>query len=91
MGLLARAGAQIQLRETEMAMGDERTHAPRLGEGQGLAVGLLGLAEEPESVGLIASLMRRAGGEAGHRRPTTAAELLAAFIHEAARRTREGK
>src|SRR5215467_2901427 len=36
--LFALARARAQLPEAEVAVGDERTHAARLGEGQGLAV-----------------------------------------------------
>jgi hypothetical protein len=49
-----------------MAMGDEGSHATRLGEGQGLAVGLLDLTVlaargegGPEGMGLIAPLSTR--------------------------------
>jgi hypothetical protein len=37
-GLLALAGASVELAETEVAVGDERAQAQFLGQGQGLAI-----------------------------------------------------
>jgi len=51
-GLLALAGAPVELAEAEMAVGDERAHAPRLGQRQCLAVmGLAALGVEPVGMG----------------------------------------
>ena len=50
--LLALACAPVERAEAEMAVGDERAHATRLGEGQRLAVvGLAALRIEPVGVG----------------------------------------
>ena len=50
--LLALARARSQLPEAEVAVGDERAHAARLGEGQRLAVvSLAALGIEPLGVG----------------------------------------
>src|SRR5215831_5916418 len=50
--LLALARARAQLPEAEVAVGDERAHAARLGEGQRLmVVGLAALGIEPVGVG----------------------------------------
>src|SRR5215831_7079033 len=50
--LVALAGASVKLPEAEVAVGDERAHAARLGEGQRLAVvGLAALGIEPVGVG----------------------------------------
>src|SRR5215475_9781585 len=50
--LLVLAGALAQLPEAEVAVGDERAHAARLGEGQRLAVvGLAALCIEPVGMG----------------------------------------
>src|SRR5262249_13805449 len=69
--LFALARARAQLPEAEVAVGDERAHAARLGEGQRLAVmGLAALGIEPggvgrdvtyqvERVGRVPGLMRR--------------------------------
>ena len=50
-GLLALARAPVELAEAEVAVGDERAHAQRLGEGQGLAIVGLG-ALGVEAVGM---------------------------------------
>ena len=51
--LLPSAGAPVELAEAEVAVGDERAHAARLGEGQRLAVvGLAALGVEPVGMGL---------------------------------------
>ena len=38
LGLLPLAGSPVELAKAEVAVGDERTHAPRFGERQRLAV-----------------------------------------------------
>src|SRR2546422_11391949 len=49
--LLSFARALVELAETELAVGDERTHAARLGERQCLAVvGLAAVCVEPVGV-----------------------------------------
>jgi hypothetical protein len=63
--LLPLAGAPIELAEAEVAVGDERAHAARLGEGPRLAVvGLAALGIEPIGMGRdVAEQMDRMGRE----------------------------
>ena len=52
MGLLALAGAPVERAEAEVAVGDEGSHAARLGQRQRLAVaGLAALGVEPVGMG----------------------------------------
>ncbi len=69
-GLLALAGAPVELAEAEVAVGDERAHAARLGERQRLAVvGLAALGIEPVGMGRdVAEQVQRMGREPGVRR-----------------------
>ncbi len=68
--LLALAGSPVELAEAKVAVGEERAHAARLGEGQGLAVvGLAGLGIEPVGMGRdVAEQVQRMGREPGLRR-----------------------
>ena len=73
--LLALAGAPVELAEAEVAVGDERAHAARLGERQRLAVvGLAALGVEPVGMGRdVAEQVQRMGREPGlTRRGSTA-------------------
>ena len=65
--LLALAGAPVELAEAEVAVGDERAHAARLGERQRLAVvGLAALGIEPVGMGRdVAEQVQRMGREPG--------------------------
>ena len=65
--LLPLASAPIELAEAEVAVGDERAHAARLGEGQRLAVvGLAALGVEPVGMGRdVAEQVQRVGREPG--------------------------
>ena len=58
---------RVQLAEAEVAVGDERAHAARLGEGQRLAVvGLAALGVEPVGMGRdVAEQVQRMGREPG--------------------------
>ena len=70
LGLLALAGAPVELAEAEVAVGDEGAHAARLGERQRLAVvGLAALGIEPVGMGRdVAEQVQRMGREPGVRR-----------------------
>src|SRR5262249_46475643 len=65
--LLALARARAQLPEAEVAVGDERAQAARLGEGQRLAVvGLAALGIEPVGMGRdVTEQVERMGREPG--------------------------
>ncbi len=65
--LLALAGAPVELAEAEVAVGDERAHATRLGEGQRpVIVGFAGLGVEPVGVGRdVAEELVRVGRGSG--------------------------
>ena len=70
LGLLALARAPVELAEAEVAVGDERAHAARLGERQRLAVvGLAALGVEPVGMGRdVAEQVQRMGREPRVRR-----------------------
>src|SRR5262249_10873479 len=87
----ALARARAQLPEAEVAVGDERAHAARLGEGQRLAVvGLAALGIEPVGVGRdVTEQVKRMGREPGlTRRELQRAVAQALRVVETAERQR---